>query len=465
MSDNLVTFPQGFLWGAATAAHQVEGNNRNNDWWQWEKQPGKIADGTRSGKACDWWGGRAEEDLRRAAAMGHTAHRMSLEWSRLEPTQGKWDDAAFERYRTIIKAAADLGLTPLVTIYHFTLPQWAAEKGGWLNKDMYGFFGRFAAECILRLGDLVTWWATMNEPMVLTYMAYIGKRWTPGLGSIAAGRTAIANLLRAHHSAYVLGKAIQPNAQIGIVHNAPIFDPASNGRLDRTIAAAQDYIINRVVLDSLDAGEIVAPIAVNNAKLVGGPRAFDWMGLNYYGQNVVKFDVRHAGELFGRFVQDSVRSEAGTDWGAIYPEGLTRGLRRLAKFGKPLFVTENGLYDNTDTRRPTYMLRHIKATHDAIAEGIDVRGYTFWSLVDNFEWAEGWGTHFGLLALNRETQERTPRHSASVYEQVVRANGIPRALWETEVSSDQLAVTTNCKTQNAKVGTQRRTAAKTREDV
>ncbi len=431
---NLVTFPDGFLWGAASAAHQVEGNNRNNDWWQWEKQPDKIVGGGRSGKAADWWAGRAEEDLRRAAAMGHTAHRMSLEWSRLEPTPGKWDNAAFDRYRAIISTCLELGMTPLVTMYHFTLPQWAAEKGSWRNPDLPGQFGRYAAECILRLGDLVSWWATMNEPMILVYMAYLGKNWPPGAGSIPAGRTALAHQLKAHHAAYVLGKAIRPELNIGLVINMPAFDAERNNPLDHLVVRAQDYIMNGLTLKAMDEGVLPPPLSFNGHKLVGGPRASDWFGLNYYGQHRMQFDPRMAGELFGRQVQEGIRTEHGGNWGDIYPEGITRGLRRLGAMGKPLMVTENGMFDPTDSRRPAYLLRHIKATHDAIQAGLDVRGYICWTLVDNFEWAEGWTTPFGLIEMNPQTQERNPRRSAAIYEQIIRANGIPKELWDEVVA-------------------------------
>jgi beta-glucosidase len=432
--SNLITFPEGFLWGAATASHQVEGNNRNNDWWQWEKQPNTIAEGGRSGVAADWWAGRAEEDLRRAAAMGHTAHRLSLEWSRLEPTPGVWDDAAFNRYRTILKTCTELRITPVVTMYHFTLPRWASEKGGWRNPDLAGQFGRYAAECMLRLGDVVSWWATMNEPMILIYMAYVGKRWTPGAGSVVAGSKALTHMLKAHHAGYVLGKAIQPNANIGIVLNLPAFDPDRDHPLDRLVVRAQDFIMNGLTIQALKEGILPVPLSLNGQSLVGGERALDWIGLNYYGQHRMRFDLRSAGDLFGRQVQAGVRSEHGGNWGDIYPEGIVRGLRRLSALGKPMMVTENGMFDPTDTRRPAYLLRHIKATHDAIREGLDVRGYFCWTLVDNFEWAEGWTTPFGLLELDPKTQERTPRRSAYVYEQVARANGIPQDVWDEAVA-------------------------------
>lgn len=434
LSQNIVEtsetlrFPAGFLWGAATSAHQVEGGNRNNDWWEWEQQPGHITDGSRSGRAVEWWAGRAEEDLRRAAAMGHSAHRLSLEWSRLEPSPGVYDAAAFERYRAILGTMQELGMAASVTLYHFTLPRWAARAGSWLNDELPAQFGRFAAECVRRLGDQVAWWATINEPMILVYQAYVGRHWPPALGSMSAGLQAARNLLRAHHVAYLQGKGAAPDAQIGIVLNVPALDPARTHPLDRGVARVQDEVMNGITLRALETGRLPFPLARRGENLPAGPGAADWYGVNYYGQHVNRFDMSRPGELFGRQVQEGVRSETG-NWGNIYPEGLTRALVRVAKLGKPLFVTENGIFDPQDTRRPAYLLHHLRATHEAIRQGVDVRGYFHWSLVDNFEWAEGWSTPFGLLAVDPTTQARQPRRSALLYEQVIRANAISPEMW------------------------------------
>jgi beta-glucosidase len=427
-----LVFPDGFLWGVATAAHQVEGDNRHNDWWRWEQQPGRIADGGRSGAAAEWWAGRAEHDLRLAAELGINAQRLSLEWSRLELVPGRYDDAAFARYRQILQTMGNLGMVRSVTLYHFTLPQWAAERGSWLNPALPGLFARFAAECVHRLGDRVEWWATMNEPMILIHMAYLGKRWPPGLGSARAGRTALANLLRAHHAAYLAAKRVKPDAQVGIVFNLPIFDPATTRVWNRAAASLQGWALNNLQLHALWRGKLEAPLAFPAERLPAGPNAADWIGLNYYGRYRVCFDVTCPDTLFGRHVQESVHSK-GIDWGEIYPYGLTRQLQLLAGQGKPLFVTENGIFDAADERRPAYLLRHLRAVHAAIRLGVDVRGYFHWTLVDNFEWAEGWTTPFGLIAVDPATQTRTLRHSAQVYAEVIRANAIAPALWQCEV--------------------------------
>jgi len=404
-------FPVGFLWGAATSSHQVEGDNTRNDWHDWERA-GRIHDGTTSGRAAEWWNGRAEEDLRRAADLGHNAHRLSLEWSRLEPEEGRFDDAAFDRYAQILGAARGLGIRAMVTVNHFTLPRWAAARGGWLHGELPRRFARYAAECTRRLSDRVELWATLNEPAVLAIQAYAGRQWPPGKGSLVAFGRALGNMMRAHGRAHRAMHEAASGVRVGIVVNMPYFEAhRPEASVDQWAAAAQDFAFNESTLRALRRR-----------------RRFDWVGLNYYGRYRVKFDPRAAGTAFGRHVQDDNTRTEHTDWGEPHPAGLTSQLLRLAELGVPVYVTENGIYDNVDAVRPRFLVEHVRAVHEALDRGADVRGYFFWSLVDNFEWAEGWSTHFGLLALDRETQERTPRPSAQVYARICRANGVPDEL-------------------------------------
>jgi beta-glucosidase len=423
-----VTFPAGFLWGAATAAHQVEGQNDNNDWWDWEGQPGRIHDGTRSGDAAGWWAGRAEEDLALAASLGQNAHRLGLEWSRLEPEPGVWNDAAFARYEEILGAARGLGMTTMVTLYHFTLPRWAAAAGGWLWDELPARFERFCARCAERLAPLVDQWVTINEPGVLAFMGYGGKQWPPGLGSMWAGFLAMNNLLRAHARGYWAVHRAAAHVRVGLVLNAPLFEPARPAHaLDRLAARTQDWGMTGAVLEALRRGWLLPPIAAVPRHVVGLARSIDFLGLNYYGRLAVQFDPRAETPL-GRHVQEPSTRTEWADWGQIWPNGLRDNLLRLGKLGVPLYVTENGLYDNTDDKRPRFVVDHVSAVAEAIRQGADVRGYFHWSLIDNFEWAEGWSTRFGLIALDRETGKRTPRRSAEVYAAICRANGIPAGL-------------------------------------
>jgi beta-glucosidase len=420
---NQPRFPDGFLWGAATSSHQVEGDDEWSDWAAWERQPGRIRDGTTAGRAAEWWRGRAEEDLARAADLGHNAHRLSLEWSRLEPRPGQFDEAAFERYATILDRARALGLTPVVTLNHFTLPRWASREGSWANPTLPGRFVAFARRVASRLGSRIDLWATLNEPNVLAYMGYAGTHWPPGHGKTHLAFRALGHMLAAHAGAYHAIREIKPESRVGIVLNLPVFDPARRNPLDRSITAAHRWGFEGVLMRALEDGRLRLPLTVAGKRVPGLARSFDWLGINYYGRYAVRFDPRSADPPMARHVQaPTVRTE-WNDWGQPYPQGLRRQLHALSTYGVPLYVTENGLYDNDDSRRPQFLLDHIHAVGQAIESGVDVRGYFHWSLIDNFEWAEGWSTHFGLLALDRETQTRTPRRSAEVYADICRRNG------------------------------------------
>ena len=416
-------FPDRFLWGTATSSHQVEGGNTASDWSAWEARPGRIFDGSRAGDACGWWAGRAEEDLARAAALGQNAHRLSLEWSRLEPRPGQYDAAAFARYAAILGAMGPLGLKAMVTVNHFTLPAWAAAERGWTWDGLVPRFAAFSAECIGRLGGRVALWATLNEPSVLVLMGYLKGDWPPGGGGLKLAGRALANMMRGHAAARLSMKEVDPAAQVGIVLNVPALEPADPGSaLDRAVVAAQDWIFSGVVLHGLETGLLVPPLFTTRPRVKGLQNGVDWVGLNYYGLYRVKADA--AAEGLGKMVQEpSIRTAHG-DWGMIAPSGLSRGLLRLAKLSVPLYVTENGVLDAADSLRPRYLIDHLAAVHDALRLGADVRGYFHWSLLDNFEWAEGYAAKFGLIAVDFKTQERRERPSAQIYARICRENAL-----------------------------------------
>lgn len=424
MNPSPAAFPEGFLWGAATSSHQVEGDNQGCDWWDWEQRPGVIHDGTRSGDAAGWWGGRAEADLRRAAELGHGAHRMSVEWSRIEPAPGRYDDEALARYAAILDTAQALGLRTMVTLHHFTLPRWAAAGGSWLDPALAARFAALAARCASAWGGRVDLWATINEPNVLGLMGYGAGQWPPGHTRLDLAMRAMSNLLRAHAAAYEALHRTLPAARVGLVLNLPCIDPARpTHALDRAITRAQDWTFSGAWLWALRHGRIPPPLSLRSELVPGLAGSFEWMGVNYYGRMAVRFDLRAGSRGFGRHVQEpSVRSR-WADWGQIHPAGLARELRRAARLGAPVYVTENGIFDPEDRLRPRFLVDHIRAVRQVLAEGVDVRGYFHWSLVDNFEWAEGWSAPFGLLALDRETQARTPRRSAAVYAAICRSHG------------------------------------------
>jgi beta-glucosidase len=432
MSKRVLTFPDGFLWGVATAAHQNEGNNTRNDFWAWEQIPGHVVDGSTSGLACDWWN-RAEEDFDRAAALGLNTLRMSVEWSRVEPRPGVWDSAAFDRYREMLEGLRARDLEPMVTLHHFTNPVWLADRGGWANQDVVPLFERYAAKIVETLGDLCQMWCTINEPSIYAAHAYVLSKWPPRGSSLLKFIRVTRNQAKAHAAAYWAIHQRQPRAQVGIVKHMAAFDPADpDSFTDRWVAAIRDTLLNWHFMDAVMEGKLKFPFGVGVGRYAPAINSNDFIGLNYYGRHPLCFDLSSPRTLFAGETQVPLEIAWPEPWTdrEIYPAGLHHFLMRLATYGKSLYVTENGMADAADEIRPGFLLTHLAALLRAIRQGVDVRGYYYWTLVDNYEWVEGWTTRFGLIGLEPATQERTPRRSAELYAAIARANAITEEMVE-----------------------------------
>ncbi|MDR7390025.1 MAG: glycoside hydrolase family 1 protein [Armatimonadota bacterium] len=417
-------FPRGFRWGTATSAHQVEGCNCNNDWWSFEHLPGRIRGGDRSGRACDWWR-NAEADFDRMVALHLNAHRLSVEWSRLEPEAGRGDESAVRRYRQMLRGLRERGVEPMVTLNHFTLPLWVARAGGWENPAVVEWFGGFARRCAEWFGDLVDLWVTVNEPNLVVVLGYLQGRHPPGVRNPRRALRAARHLLGAHAAAYRALHEVQPQARVGIAHHLRPMDPEREGHpLDVRVARWHGEWFNWMWLDLLHRG--VAERWWSPGPLPECAGTLDFVGVNYYTRDRVRFVpwAPHTALGVHRPSRGAPTSDFG--YGEIYPEGLYRVLREAwQRYGKPLYVTENGLPDAEDRWRPRFLVDHLAAVHTALSEGIPVLGYYHWSLVDNFEWTEGWRMKFGLLGLDPTSQRRWPRPSASVYAEVCAANTVP----------------------------------------
>ncbi len=422
-----LTFPQGFRWGVATASYQYEGACENSQWRAWEKSGG-IANGDIAGIACDWWR-HAERDFDLAQQLGLNALRLSVEWSRLEPRSGEWDAAAFARYREMLQGLRARGIEPMVTLHHFSNPLWFEEMGAFLAPSALDLFTRFVARVVDELGDLCDLWCTINEPNVYSVVGYLLGVWPPGhKGDTRNTYQVQATLARAHAAAYRVIHQRQPNARVGWAQNFNILNPATNSPLDRLVAGIQDAAYNdffpRVVL----TGRAVFPFNLFAGNLRDVRGTCDFLGINFYYRDHVAFSLRHAGQLFGRrFVPEGApRGDPGLNdfFGEVYPDGILRIAERLKVFGKPIYITEHGVADRTDRIRPWVVEQGVRNVHAAIQKGLDVRGYYHWSLVDNFEWAEGWHSRFGLAALDLATQERTLRPSGEFYGAIAAANAL-----------------------------------------
>lgn len=408
MSTGGPDFPEHFLFGAATSAHQVEGDNRHSDWWEAETA-GRLPH--RSGAACRHFELFAQ-DFDLAADLGHGAHRFSVEWARIEPEPGRIDADALDHYRRVVAALRARGLEPFLTLQHFTLPAWFARAGGWLGPDAVRHFTRYVEVVAEALGAQVTYWITVNEPTVWTKWAFVKGAWPPfycGRWDLAA--RALAAMLAAHRAAHGVLHRRLPHARVGLAHSAPHVMPRTPATvLDRAVARLRDLLLNRL------------PVA---GAARGG--ALDWLGLNYYTRALVSWRPHGTALLLGADWpgEDPGGPRRFSDMGwEIWPRGLELVLRRFARLGVPLVVTENGLATRDEALRVRFLLDHLAALRRALEAGVQVRGYFWWSLLDNYEWAEGFAPRFGLFETDYATYARRPRPIAAVYGEICRSRSL-----------------------------------------
>ena len=417
MAQATMFFPADFLWGTATSAYQVEGDNRNSDWWHWEKQENTILNGSRSGRACDWWA-NAEADLERAAAMGTNAHRLSLEWSRIEKEPSAFDDEALARYREILEAMHDHDIEPMVTLHHFSNPMWLAEKGAFSTGVVVDYFQRYTARVVRELGDLIPKWVTINEPSVYAVFRYLeGAFPEPQKKGWGAAARALRNMLRCHAAAYHTIKETYPDALVGVAKNMIPFDPRPEGNpLDGWWANQISYLYNDWWMEAMADGRLRLPLG--RGRIDGLAGSYDFVGINYYTRFYARF-----GRLYERqWGPQAVISDG--DYGEVYPEGLFRVIKHALRYDRPIIITENGVPDRQDRLRPAFLLTHLREVWRAVNFNWPVLGYYHWSLIDNFEWDRGWSQRFGLIAMDPETQERTRRPSADLYEEICHSRSI-----------------------------------------
>jgi beta-glucosidase len=415
-------FPKGFLWGTATAAHQVEGNNTNNNWWKWEEEGHTRG---RSGLACDWWGGRWGEDLDRAAEAGQNAHRLSVEWSRIQPSPGRFDEQALERYRTILHGLTERGMTPLVTLHHFTDPLWLTEMSAWESEAVVPLFEKFVRRTVDGLKDYCSLWCTINEPNIYALSGYLTGDFPPGKHDLQLMSRVLANMLRGHAAAYRTIHAVQPEARVGYaLHYRPQVPAHRWFPLDRLMRAVRNSGINLAFPSGIATGTMRTPIGSTRIPEARGTQ--DYLGLNYYTVDSVAFDLRNPGELFTRAFFPPDSDFSANRFIANIPGGLFESLQWAVREypNLPILITENGVEDDQDRMRPRYLAQHIHQMWRGVNFNWPVRGYFHWSLLDNFEWERGWTQRFGLWGLDPDTQLRIHRPSVDLYAAICRENGL-----------------------------------------
>lgn len=390
-----VEFPEGFWWGAATAAHQVEGDNVHSDWWRAE-QSGSVC--FPSGRAAEQYT-RYESDFDLAVELGHNAHRISVEWSRIEPERGSVDAEQVEHYVRVLAALKARGLMTFVTLHHFTNPAWFADLGGWESREAPVLFERYVRAIAPALAEYVDVWLTINEPTTVPQQGYIEGAWPPHKRFAArAALRVIDAQADAHVRAYRAIHELVPGATVGYTV------ALVNWRPNNPRSLWQRFL----------AGRLSAITNYRFGDRVAG--AHDLIGVQYYFTLPVGWLPKGPGSAAG-----AEKTDLGWD---IVPEGLgdvtTAAWRR---YRRPIVVTENGLADAADSRREAFIREHLRSLRAAMDEGADVRGYLHWSLIDNFEWAFGYAPRFGLVAIDYETQKRTVRPSAWAYKRIIEEGG------------------------------------------
>lgn len=403
----MTRFPNGFLWGAATSAHQVEGNNTNSDWWEWE-QRGLLK--YPSGVSCRQYE-LFRQDFDLAGSLGHNAHRFSVEWARIEPAEGRYSDIEIDHYRQVVSALRERDLEPIVTLHHFTNPAWFLKKGGWANAASADIFLGYARRVIEALAGQVRFWVTINEPTIYTYFSYLEGTWPPQVRSVYKAWKVMRNMRRAHikvyrflHS-YYKDKGLAPPLA-GAANNMQFYQPSPDTARNRFCAYLRDRLFN-----------------LGFTKKLFRADALDYIGLNYYSRCLV--DAR-------RWSLKSMLTDNGFDGSGtvkknslgwdIYPQGLYRVLMGLKRFAVPVLILENGICTHDDELRWEFIREHLQQAARAMQEGVRLLGYIYWSLTDNFEWDKGFEPRFGLIEVDYDTSKRTVRASSRSFCRVCRTN-------------------------------------------
>ena len=447
-------FPDRFLWGASTSAYQIEGavseDGRGTSIWDtFSHTPGKIDGGGTGDVACDHYH-RVDEDLDLLGELSLNAYRFSLAWPRLYPDGRRREQRGFDHYDRLLDGLHARGIEPVVTLYHWDLPQALEEDGGWRSRETVERFAEYAAACFDAFGDRVRYWLTINEPWIVGLLGYLLGLHAPGYKDDLLGEvTVFHHLLLAHGRAVQAYRRSSGAGWIGAAPNLLPHYPLTDDPADAEASWASDGYVNRWFLDPLFRGEYPADQRARYEERVG-PLDFvhdgdlatiaepaDYLGVNYYAPRWLqavpgdspwpwRVVVPQGTDTTGGFTAGVPQTEAGTP---IVPRGLTDLLVRVRDdYGDvPILITENGAFFNEplrDERRVRFIRDHLAAVHDAIERGVDVIGYCHWSLLDNFEWALGYGQRFGLVHVDYETLERTVKWSGRYYARVAAANEV-----------------------------------------
>jgi len=379
-------FPAGFLFGSASSAHQIEGRNFGSDWHHFEKNAGNISDGSTAKIAADSWN-KWKEDVELLKSTNQNAYRFSIEWAKVEPKEGQFSQKAIEHYRQQLQYLRANHITPVVTLFHYTLPLWLAQKGGMINGKAVYYFVRFAKKIAEELGSLIDLWTPLNEPNGYALQGYLTGEWAPGEKSLIKALWVYSNLIPCHNKVYSAIKQSNKSAIIGVAINIVDIEPIKSGPLLKLFTWVCKVVAHRFFLTMI-------------------MKKCDFIGVNHY----LKLKI----QLKKPFLIDDSKIRSDYNWG-IYPDSLYNSIMEATRWKKPIYITENGVADQNDALRPDFIHSAFLQIKKAIDEGAPVLGYFHWSLLDNFEWSSGYSQKFGLFTIDRK-----PRPSAQVYADLIQ---------------------------------------------
>lgn len=417
-----LVFPPDFTFGVATSAYQVEGGIEN-DWSAWERAGKLHQPQSRNARGVGHWE-RFFDDLRLISALGATAYRLSLEWARLEPRRGSWDGAAAQGYRERLEALVKAGIRPIVTFHHFTHPAWFHADTPWHEPSSLEAWRRYVTRLAELLDGLDVAVTTINEPNVFLLGGYLSGQMPPGLVDGKKAFAAATNLVRAHVIAreVLRGRARSSPVPMGIAQNVMVFAPRRSWNpLDQALSRLAGANYNHAFLEALHTGTLrlqMPGVVTGRAEVDGAARSTEYTGVNYYTRAHLRFVSKPPYVAFD-FLDRHRRGLTDIGW-EDYPEGFGVLLRQMRRYGVPVWVTENGLDDRVGTRRPRFLYQHLRELLLARRDGVDVSTYLHWSLLDNFEWLEGWGPRFGLYRVDFATLERSPTPACEDFARLTR---------------------------------------------
>lgn len=402
-------FPKGFIWGAATSSHQVEGWNDNNDWWAWEHQPGTIADGQMSGRGPNHWN-LFKDDYQLIQDMHLNAYRLSIEWSRIMPLPGVFDDKAIDHYIQMLQDLKSRNVQVMLTLHHFTVPNWFAKLGGFEKQKNLHYFIEYVEKVVPLFKSYVDFWITINEPNIYSMMSYIIGVWPPGKTSTLTARKVFHHLAQIHKDCYdIIHTHCGKKAKVGFANNVTSFYLYNKRSIkDWFVGNVSDWIWNHWFMEKTKGHN-------------------DFLGMNYYVHKRIKNISRKNLQKIMIDNQGEGRERTDLDW-EIFAPGIFDALVDMSAYNLPIYITENGISTLNDHQRARYIVSYLKEVFHAIKAGVDVKGYFYWSLLDNFEWDKGYKSRFGLVDVDYQSLKRTLRGSGKLYGRIAETNMIEHGM-------------------------------------